>query len=74
MSFPLDGGGFFLDDGTEVNPDLIPKPHLCVGCANDTSGDPMEHILCTMTRIDQQGEPEFVCHAFVAIQVPPRSE
>ena len=24
--------GFFRDDGTEINPDLIVKPSLCVSC------------------------------------------
>jgi hypothetical protein len=55
--------GFFMDDGTEVNPDLIVKPSLCVSCRKD--GDPGEEILCTLTRMDQgQNGGEFDCHAF----------
>lgn len=27
--------GFFRDDGTEVNPNLIAKPSLCVSCRKD---------------------------------------
>ncbi|HET6568770.1 MAG TPA: hypothetical protein VFG50_12460 [Rhodothermales bacterium] len=55
---------YFDDDGTELNPDLMPKPHLCVACANDETNDEMERILCTLTRLDQQAEDEFICHAF----------
>jgi len=54
--------GFFHDDGTEINPDLITKPSLCVSCRKD--GDPNEEVLCTLTRADQQGEEDFQCFAF----------
>jgi len=35
--------GFFRDDGTEINPDPIVKPSLCVTCRKDD--DPREEIL-----------------------------
>ena len=54
--------GFFRDDGTKINPDLIAKPSLCVSCPKDQ--DPNEEIPCTLTRADQQGEQEFECFAF----------
>jgi len=54
--------GFFLDDGTRVDPNLIDIPGLCVTCSKND--DPNEEILCTLTRIDQQGEAEFICHAY----------
>ena len=54
--------GFFRDDGTETNPDLIAKPSLCVSCRKDD--DPNEEVPCTLTRADQQGEEEFRCFAF----------
>ena len=54
--------GFFPDDGTEINPDLIVKPSLCVACRKDD--DPKEEIRCTLTRADQQGERDFTCFAF----------
>ncbi len=57
-------GGFFNDDGTRINPDLIPKPSLCVTCRKD--GDPREEILCILNRAGQQGEPEFRCGAYVS--------
>ena len=58
---------FFDDDGTEINPDLIPKPDLCITCArDDVSGK--EVILCNLTRGDQQGEPEFYCEAYQSKQ------
>ena len=53
---------FFNDDGTEVNPDLIPKPDLCISCKKD--GLPDEEILCSLNRMDQQGEDEFICGAY----------
>jgi hypothetical protein len=43
--------GFFRDDGTEINPNLIRKPGLCVSCRKDD--DPQEEILCTLVRADQ---------------------
>ncbi|MHC4950042.1 MAG: hypothetical protein ACYTEU_03515 [Planctomycetota bacterium] len=54
---------FFHDDGTEVNPDLIPKPSLCISCKKDElSGK--ENILCDLNRMDQHGEDEFICVAY----------
>jgi len=53
---------FFHDDGTEINPDLIAKLNLCVSCRKDD--DPGEETLCTLTRVDEQGENEFECFAF----------
>jgi len=55
--------GYFDDDETEINPDLISKPSLCVSCKKD--GDPAEETLCALTRADQQGEEEFRCFAYV---------
>ncbi|AQQ71176.1 hypothetical protein SMSP2_01542 [Limihaloglobus sulfuriphilus] len=58
---------FYDDDGTEINPDLIPKPALCVACKKDgISGK--EEILCALTRADQQGEDEFRCDAYEAME------
>ena len=54
--------GFFYDDGTEINPDLIVKPSLCVSCKKDNI--PSQEILCTLTRADQVNEKEFRCEAF----------
>jgi len=59
---PDDRPRYFDDDGTELNPDLIPKPALCVSCAKD--GDPNEEVLCSLNRLDQQGEAEFMCFAY----------
>ena len=57
------GPKYFDDDGTEINPDLVPKPDLCVSCKKDErSGE--EEILCNLTRADQQGEEEFHCEAY----------
>ena len=56
---------YYNDDGTEFNPDLIPKPSLCVACARDDTNDEFERMLCNLTRADQQGEEEFICFAHV---------
>jgi hypothetical protein len=56
------GFRLFDDDGTEINPDLISKPSLCVSCKKDD--DPSEEVLCLLTRADQQDDDEFECFAF----------
>lgn len=55
--------GYFNDDGTEINADLIPKPGLCLACKKDNASD-REEILCTLTRNDQKDENEFECGAY----------
>ena len=50
------------DDGTELNPDLIPKPDLCLICKKNY--DQNEEILCTLNRMDQRNDGEFKCFAF----------
>ena len=54
--------GFFNDDGTPVNPDLIPKPGLCATCTHD--GDPDHETFCALNRMGQQGEGDFQCEAY----------
>jgi len=53
--------GYFNDDGTEINPDFYPKPGLCLICKYNN--DPKEEVLCTLTRIDQRNDHEFICGA-----------
>jgi len=54
---------YFNDDGTEINPDLIPTPDLYITCKKyGMSGE--EDILCNLTRADQQGKAEFRCDAY----------
>jgi len=53
---------YWNDDATEFNPNLVPKPSLCVNCAKDEIES--EHILCNLTRADQQDEKEFQCFAY----------
>jgi hypothetical protein len=55
---------YFDGDGNELNPDLISKPHLCVGCAKDEIEDEDETVLCNLTRLDQSEEKEFICYGF----------
>ncbi len=56
---------FYDDDGTEVNPDLIPKPDLCQICKKQDN--PNEEILCSLNRMDQREDDEFKCFAFEKI-------
>ena len=53
---------YFDDDGTEINPDLVHKPGLCISCKYDE--DSSQEILCTLNRIDQQGKDNFQCGAY----------
>lgn len=54
--------GYFDDDGNPLNPDLFPKPQLCLSCKKDE--DPNEEILCNLTRLDQVNNPVFKCFAY----------
>lgn len=56
-------GGYFDADGNPRNPDIVPKPSLCISCKHDD--DPAQEIPCTLTRLDQQGEENFRCEAYV---------
>ena len=56
--------GLYNDDGTKIDPMLVPKPSLCVTCKKDGAGGE-EDMLCILNRNDQQGEPgEFECGAY----------
>ena len=57
--------GYFDDDGNQLNPDLIPKPNLCLSCKKNE--DPKEEILCNLNRLDQRNESEFKCFAYEQI-------
>jgi len=45
---------FHGDNGTEINPELVTKPSLCVTCKKEDNAD--EEILCILTRNDQRDE------------------
>lgn len=53
---------FYNDDGSEVNPNLISKPSLCLSCKFDD--DPRQEVLCTLNRMDQIEKDEFACGAY----------
>jgi hypothetical protein len=55
--------GFFDDDGTEINADLVPKPGLCLTCRKDNASG-KEETLCLLTRNDQKDEDDFECGAY----------
>ena len=56
-------GGYFNDDGTEIDVDQIPIPLLCLSCKKFGMGGG-EHVLCTLTRADQKDEKIFRCGAY----------
>lgn len=58
------GGRFFNDDGTEIDPDQVPKPDLCKTCKKDGARGE-DYVLCILNRVDQQDEPEFKCYDYV---------
>lgn len=54
--------GFYDDNGNKLNPDLYPKPTLCLSCRKDE--DKSEEMLCILNRIDQRSSKEFLCGAY----------
>lgn len=63
----IDGFTLWDDDGSRIDPNLVPKPALCSTCAND--GDPEQEMLCTLTRLDQMDEEGFECGAFQPLRI-----
>ena len=55
--------GFYRDDGSRIDPELVPKPVLCETCRRDGLNKE-EEILCILNRSDQEGEPSFNCAAY----------
>lgn len=53
---------YFNDDGTKIEPDLVPKPSLCLTCKKDDSSS--EEPMCILNRNDQIDEPDFKCGAY----------
>jgi len=52
------------DDGNELNPDLVPKPGLCLACIHDEPEDELDEIVCVLARFDQEKGKDFVCLGF----------
>lgn len=59
---PTKIGGFFDDDGYEINTELIQKPSLCITCAHNS--DSKQELFCNMTRYDQRNDDEFKCYTY----------
>jgi len=57
-------GGYYLDDGTEVDVDSIPIPKLCNSCIKNHK----DNVPCNLTRMDQvdeiKNEEMFCCFAY----------
>ena len=60
--------GIYDDDGKKIDPDLIPKPSLCLSCSKDE--DLSQEMLCLLNRADQQGADVFQCGAYEPTQGP----
>ncbi len=56
---------YYNDDGTELFPDRIPIPGLCLVCRLYHDAD--EEVVCNLTRLDQCDDPEFECHGFCSV-------
>ena len=56
--------GYFNDDGTPFNPNLISTPSLCATCKKNDN--PKYEIPCNLTRADQD-EDIFICFAYESI-------
>ena len=56
---------YYDDDGNELDPAAAPLPGVCLMC--DKKDDPDEEILCNLNRLDQAGESNFKCEAFVSL-------
>jgi hypothetical protein len=41
----------YFDDGTPINPNLFPKPQLCLSC--NKNEDKSGKITCNLTRLDR---------------------
>ncbi|MGE3800510.1 MAG: hypothetical protein AB7H80_05775 [Candidatus Kapaibacterium sp.] len=65
---------YYDDNGNELNPDLITRPALCIGCLKNEPDDPMEEVHCNLNRLDYflecsgaTADIEFICGAFVPL-------
>ena len=59
----FEDGGFFNDDGTEIDVSKVPIPLLCLSCVSfGMRGE--EYVLCTLNRAGQQHEKVFRCGAY----------
>jgi hypothetical protein len=56
---------YYDDDGNELDPATITMPRMCMMC--EKRDMPEEEILCNLNRLDQMGEEEFKCGAFVSL-------
>jgi hypothetical protein len=54
--------GYYNDDGSKINPELVVKPALCLSCRHDD--ELSQEILCNLTRMDRQDATDFICGAY----------
>ncbi|MBD3242577.1 MAG: hypothetical protein GF331_18450 [Chitinivibrionales bacterium] len=62
------GWGLFNDDGTRIDPDLVPIPPRCLTCRKHGKGGEFD-VLCTLNRADQADDDgEFKCGEYEALR------
>jgi hypothetical protein len=54
------------DDVTNINPDLFPKPLLCLSSWHND--DPNEKVFCNLTRLGQRNDDKFECFAYQKVE------
>ena len=59
---------FFDDYGNIQNPDLHPKPALCLSC--ELNNIPGEYVICALNRLGKKDETEFKCDAYIEYHLP----
>ncbi|MFA4852955.1 MAG: hypothetical protein WC868_06610 [Bacteroidales bacterium] len=56
--------GFYDDDGNKLNPDLYPKPQLCLSCKINSEPGFEDEMLCALNRLGSRNGKEFKCGAY----------
>ena len=59
---------YYDDDGNEQNPDLYPKPTLCLSCELDDILS--ELVPCNLNRFGQKAGKEFRCGSYIENPLP----
>ena len=56
--------GFYDDEGNKLNPDLYPKPQLCLSCKTNSFPRGEDDMLCTLNRLGSRNGEKFKCGAY----------
>lgn len=61
---PVFMNGFYNDDGSEIDPETVPLPGLCVICKKYMSENWEQNMFCILNRNDQRNNKNFDCGMF----------